>query len=153
MSDIDQAEDAKVGFYTRPDQLAERQVDPLIWPAVKRINESGWVWTAESCQGHPDDTGVFGPWAGNTRPMLRLVCRVEHFGGMLALLLDAAWWVHEDVPGNRPNVLEFCPTHKSGGWRGVLVYVRAATVGDRRLGLDAFERFGEAVNGANGDGA
>lgn len=35
-----------------PRTLTEAQVDPLMWPIVQRINQSGWVWTTESCQGH-----------------------------------------------------------------------------------------------------
>src|SRR5688500_4748721 len=38
-----------------PDRLTAKEVDPLMWPIVERINRSGWIWTTESCQGHDED--------------------------------------------------------------------------------------------------
>lgn len=37
-----------------PSTITLAYVDTLMWPIVERINQSGWVWTTESCQGHED---------------------------------------------------------------------------------------------------
>lgn len=76
-----------VTFYDHPDKLREDQVDPLIWKAVRRINQSNWVWTAESCQGHPDATSH--AWAWNVRPMLRLVTTQPNQGQLFRYLYTA----------------------------------------------------------------
>lgn len=57
-----------------------RQIDPLIRPAVRAINRSGWVWTAESCQGGHEFSDT---------PMLRLVVREADVGDLLAAVYDA----------------------------------------------------------------
>lgn len=43
--------------FRQPDQ---DKVDSEIWPAVERINRSGWVWTTESCAGHGDKNPLLG---------------------------------------------------------------------------------------------
>lgn len=135
-------------FYDLPTVLDYESIDPLLRDAVKRINESNWVWTAESCQGHPDDE-LPHTWAGNTRPFLRLVCHRENYGEMLALLLDA---MHQDPqPGLYPldfeNAVELYAQQRQD-WRELLVYVRASTVWERNQGVQVFDRFAEAVNNA-----
>jgi hypothetical protein len=35
-----------------PRLLVAADVDPLMWPIVQRVNQSGWLWTTESCEGH-----------------------------------------------------------------------------------------------------
>jgi hypothetical protein len=81
------AKEAGCVFYSLPGELNYDQVDPLIADVCRSINASGWVATAESCQGHPDAEHAH-PWAGNTSPMLRLVCRAERAGAMLLALAD-----------------------------------------------------------------
>lgn len=39
-----------------PSSLTSKDVDTLMWPWVRAINRSGWVWTTESCQGHTGDS-------------------------------------------------------------------------------------------------
>ncbi len=78
-------------FYTLPSELnVNEQIDPLLRTAVAAINSSGWIWTAESCQGHPDETEVAAPWGHNVRPYLRLVCRDRHLGAACSELLTQA---------------------------------------------------------------
>lgn len=134
-------------FYAPPDELTPSMVDPLLWDAVQAINASGWVWTAESCQGHPDDTEGM-PWSFNTSPFLRLVTREENIGRMLAALAKAAQTHYE--PGSPVHVLELA-THRinAEGWTCTNVYVRATTVRTRNLGCQVFERFGAIVRGAD----
>lgn len=43
-----------------PRTLTALQVDPQMWPIVRLINQSGWVWTTESCQGHEGQPVVLG---------------------------------------------------------------------------------------------
>jgi hypothetical protein len=141
-----------IGFYVLPDKLDYHQVDPLIRGVVKTINESGWVLTAESCAGHPEETGPV--WANNTRPMIRLVTRKKHLGAMLGLLLHNAYAsIHPDgwaVGGDWHPVFEILPV---GEWRGelasVLVYVDAKTVYQRDLGIAVFARFAAALKAAH----
>lgn len=139
-----------IGFYVVPDKLDYHQVDPLIRGVVKTINESGWVLTAESCQGHPDATTPI--WAGGVRPMLRLVTRKKHLGQMLGILLHNAYAMkNTDGMGGASRadwhpVFEILPV---GIWHGelacVLVYVDGATVYQRDLGIEVFARFAAAL--------
>jgi len=138
-------------FYTLPEELVPEQIDPLLRDAVSLINKSGWVWTAESCQGHPDADHAY-PWAMNTRPMLRLVCEKANFGRMLAQLVEASTF--EDDGLSRVNVLEICECRNWGpcytqrsdpGFREVVVYVRARTVYERNLGIECYQRFANSI--------
>lgn len=139
-------------WYEKPEDLRPEQLDPLIRSAVERINRSGWVWTAESCQGHPDaETDMV--WAGNTRPMLRLVCWAEDAGRMLTELAASTFYTPLD-PIDRALLhgawrvigIELWP-HKRTNPRvfEVVVYARAATVYERNLGIAMFERFAAQV--------
>jgi hypothetical protein len=65
--------------HKNPLTLREADVDTLMWPIVQRINQSEWIWTTESCQGHDD--------RGNHEPLLGLV--TNDIGRALAALSDA----------------------------------------------------------------
>lgn len=67
-----------------PLELTSNEVDHLIWPAVRLINTSGWVWTAESCQGHKRKNG----WSHV--PLIRLVCRKNDIGDLMELIYRTA---------------------------------------------------------------
>jgi hypothetical protein len=60
-----------------PLALTADAVDAQMWPIVSRINQSGWVWTTESCQGHV-----------NGYPMVLGVV-TDDLGRFLALLAQA----------------------------------------------------------------
>lgn len=136
----------KVTFYENPSRLDPEKVDPLIRKAVLRINESGWVWTAESCQGHPD-AADFEPWANNTRPFLRLVTRRGNIGLMLGMLYEKAYRTPEGRDDYKEplTVTVYRSFAITGDWAEVLVYIEAATAWDRNNGIAAFERFAEYV--------
>ena len=129
-------------------------IDELIRPAVYAINSSGWVWTGESCQGHPDAVKATG-WTHNTKPMLRLITSAEDFGTMLRLLCDACYSSVEeqDKAGVYRNAgLELWPQEvpRNGAWwlapyREVLVYVPALVTFERNAALGVFDRFAERV--------
>lgn len=150
MSAPEEARAAGVLFYDLPEALDLEQVDPLIRPAVAGINRSGWAWTAESCQGHPDATGPV--WASNIRPMLRLVCRSEREGEMFSLLLQASRNMEEEawkdalVP-MRPVAVVIYPDGIRGrpDWCENLVYLEAITAFDRNCGIEMFTRFAALV--------
>jgi hypothetical protein len=136
-------------------QAKNAVVDPLIRSAVQKINASGWVWTAESCQGHPDESRT-PVWASNVKPMLRLICRVEHEGAMLSALMAASRSMAV-APDDEENLtawgrpctvgLEIFPDERGQpDWCEALVYIPAATAWDRDRGIQAFERFGMLVN-------
>lgn len=129
--------------YDRPDHINIELVDELIRPVVVRINQSGWVWTGESCQGHPDATHAMA-WAGNTRPMLRLIAHQERYGEMLNLLLGAT---HYEEDGLKRTVgLDMWEHERKGVYCEVIVYAKATTVYERNVGIECFARFAEAIN-------
>jgi hypothetical protein len=135
-----------LGWYGDPEaDDTWEYVDELILPVCKRICESGWAWTAESCQGHPDDNGDVGPWANNTKPMLRFVCANEHIGHLMSLLLQALGElsdVSQPTPLQSPGGFEAWPT-RGDTHTAVLVYLPAVTVGQRNAGIRVYERVAE----------
>lgn len=140
-----EAKQAGALFYTMPDDLRDEQIDPLIRHAVRTINASGWVWTAESCQGHPDESENM-PWGFNVKPMLRLVVRAERLGDMLSLMARSA----KDPDDNlRTAVFEVISHPLRDGWFSVLVYAHAHNVFSRNKGIAFFERFAESLRAAH----
>lgn len=132
-------------FYTLPGDLnVNEQIDPLLRVAVAAINSSGWIWTAESCQGHPDETEVNAPWGFQIKPYLRMVCRGSHIGDASALLLEAAR--DDDVIATYgPPAMELYTRELRDGWMELKVYVGAHNVATRNRGCHALERFGFAA--------
>jgi hypothetical protein len=109
-------------FHYGPPENAQA-IEPLIRPICQRINESGWLWTVESCEGHePDKRPEFG-W-GFPDPMIRFGLRTAHVGHLLLLLkratCDTAY--AEVIPG-------FCPDET---WSDALTYIRGVTPLDER---------------------
>jgi hypothetical protein len=137
------------GTIAELDESGYSQIDAGIRDACRRINESGWVWTTESCSGHPDAAGPMEAWAGNPKPMLRLLTRGDEALGRALALLVAAGFVDADfdegIP-SRTSALELWSDDPKGEWRSVLVYIPARTVWERDCGLRVFERFAEAAN-------
>lgn len=138
-------------FYALPEDLKPGYIDPLIRDAVFAINASGWVWTGESCQGHPDATEPRG-WEHNIEPMLRLITTAEDYALMLQLLTDACWRPIEEQDefmAHYPLGLSLYPQFRDGWsiapYREVLVYVKARQTIERNAGLRLFERFADNV--------
>ncbi len=143
--DWEKAKAAGAIFYADPYSLTDAMIDPLLREAVRLINDSGWVWTAESCQGHPDATEL-GAWTHNTRPMLRLVTRRENHGAMLDYLTQATnprVWVGDDrdVGSTFTPGIELWPHHLDEHWAETLVYITARVAYERDIGCRLFERF------------
>ena len=91
MTKEQQAAAAGALFYTLPSELKiSEQIDPLLRAAIDAINKSGWIWTAESCQGHPDETDLHAPWGFSTDPYLRMVTRRDNLGLAVTVLLQEA---------------------------------------------------------------
>ncbi len=139
-----EAEAAGALFYTLPRDLkVNEQIDPLLRLAVAAINSSGWIWTAESCQGHPDETEVNAPWGHNTKPYLRLVCRDRYLGHAVAVMLREARDESDKLIGAPGLVLR--TRELRDAWVELQVYVEAHNVATRNRGCQALERFGFAV--------
>lgn len=135
-----------VTFYVEPSRLDLSQVDPMIRPVVAKINRSGWVWTGESCQGHPDATGMADTgWLHNTDPYLRLICAKDHLGPMLARLVNATLPCHEDDEYTTPT-LRIYRSDARRAWAEVLVYVQARNAMERNHGIRVLARFAEALD-------
>lgn len=139
---VQEANESGCIFYDDPATLRDEQIDPLLRDAVRQINKSGWLWTAESCQGHPDADDA---WAGNTRPMLRLVCRAEDRPRMMDALCQALADFNSGDEGYKVLSIAVWPYHRRNGWFEALVYIPAAIVGERDAGCRCYERFAELV--------
>lgn len=145
------AKDNHLIFYVLPQDLKLAYVDALLRPVVASINASGWVWTAESCQGHPDaaDYGATA-WGFNTGPFLRLVVHGDRLGDMLARLIEAMRLPYNaaDPTFGPPDCVMPLKLHsrECGAWREVMAYVEAHNVMYRNLGIRALARFAETLN-------
>lgn len=137
------AASAGVSFRRLPSELDPDDLDELIRPVVMKINESGWVWTAESCQGHPDATDEK-QW--HVEPMLRLVCAAQDTGALMAALVEAVRAESDTSSG--AIAFTTVPAHRSvAGWTELVIYVQTRTAYDRNRGVAAFMRFAEFVAG------
>lgn len=141
---------AGVRFYELPESLEPHMIDPLIWPVVKKINDSGFVWTSESCQGHPDAKEP--SWANNTDPMLRLVCPRDRVGQVMAALIDACERVSFDddstswTPGQSIKIFPHTEdAARRKGWAELLVYLPASAVWSRDRAIRALDAFADAL--------
>jgi hypothetical protein len=148
MTDPEIAQAEGCMFYTLPSQLTEDQIDPLIRDIVFRINGSEWVWTAESCQGHPDCEEEMTAWGMNTDPFLRLVTHQDQFGLMMDLLVRSLIYDKDGLKS--ATGLRCFPTvnHKveTPRWREILVYMPGTNVATRNRSLKCFREFAELVN-------
>jgi len=138
-------------FYSPPDKL-DAFMDPLMRPVCEEINRSGWVWTAESCQGHPDADRA-GAWAANTRPMLRLVTTTAAVGKMLAAVMEAYGIESREVKGvgerSELTGLTIYPIgERNPGWVEVLIYINAANVFQRDCAMGVWRKFAKIVCGS-----
>lgn len=136
-------------FYELPQDLDLSAVDPLMRPVIARINSSGWVWTAESCQGHPEYDEQSSGWDHNTDPFLRLVTSTTRFGDMLGRLATAM-----RLPDSETRIQVVCGLklymrpRDFGDWRQVNAYIEARNVLGRNRGIEAFTRFADALHAA-----
>lgn len=130
--------------YFRPGRELERNrhhLDPKIRDVVMDVNRSGWVWTAESCQGHSGQ-------AWSPAPMLRLVCRAADKNAVLGALMEdvtvgrQGQWVEPTRPYTYLDLRRNCTC--PSGWFEVRVTADHPG-GTRRMGIEFFERFAERV--------
>lgn len=141
-------QDAGCCPYGDPQELVESDVDPAIWPAVKRINESGWLWTGESCQGHPDADYPM-PWAGNVRPYLRLILRTDDEARLLPVLLDASVRIKEEAmlaDASYSPSWSMSVHSRQDGWTALYLYVEATTAWERDMGCRFLEWVGKEAS-------
>lgn len=139
----EQANAAGALFYILPSELKPEDVDLLLRLAVAAINSSGWIWTAESCQGHPDETDLHAPWGHNCEPYLRLVMRAEDLGDAVHALLAEAHDEESLMIG--PVQVKLHTRPLKDGWLEMVVYVVAHNAAQRNRGCQALERFGFAI--------
>ena len=132
-----EAQKHKIAFYSLPQDLDLSKIDELMRPIVAEINSSGWVWTAECCQGHPDATEAKG-WDHNTSPYLRLVVADNDLALLLILL----------IKGCRGRIVEIHTVAK-GPWVEVLLYVKAINVLQRNQGIEALTGFAKFCCGGH----
>jgi len=95
------------------------------------MNQSGWVWTVESCEGHGD-----AEWPD---PMIRFVCKAEHLGRLVWLLQRAK----RSTPGAEEAWVEMHPGYDTErDWSTVLTYVRGrAPLSVRRAIYETFATY------------
>lgn len=135
-------------FYSPPHKLDE-WMDPLMRPVCEEINRSGWVWTAESCQGHPEADHP-GAWASNTRPMLRLVTAAVTVGMMLAAIMEAYGIESREVKGigqrsELTGLTVYPSEERNPGWIEVLIYINAANMYQRDCAMGVWRHFAKIV--------
>lgn len=140
------AQEAGALFYVLPSELTPEAIDPLLRLAVALINSSGWVWTAECCQGHPDETDLHAPWGHNCEPYIRLVMCAEDLGDAVHALLSEAHDEESLIMG--PVRVKLHTRPLKNGWMELGVYVIAHNVATRNRGCQALERFGMAISAA-----
>lgn len=129
-----------IHFYVDPEDLKDHYPDPLLRTAVKGINQSGWVWTAESCQGHIDCDELYVGWG--LMPYVRLVCEIEHRGRLLDRLAEASHF--ED--GVSQSIELMIVDLSQDDWAQLLVRTATHTTYDRNQGCLMFERLAHLVN-------
>lgn len=128
-----------------PLSLTAADVDTKMWPIVQSINQSGWVWTTESCQGHDDKTH-------GSSPLLGLV--TNDIGRALGLLAEAI--VEENVANHvrdtwDPHGIRFDAAMFTGTWKPTLgryqvrIIVPADSQERRDRALSMFTRFAASV--------
>lgn len=148
----DEAEKHKIVFYVLPQDLNLKNIDPLLQSIVKQINDSGWVWTAECCQGHPDydGTGRSG-WDHNVRPFVRLVTSKVRFGEMMGLLASSMRLPDRFEPIEAARLNGVCSfetfvwPRPLGPWEQASVYINAHNVLSRNHGIEALTQFAAAL--------
>lgn len=145
MTELD-AKEAGALFYVMPSELKPEHIDVLLRVAVQALNSTGWVWTAESCQGHPDETDVNAPWGNNTDPYLRLALRRVHLGTVVAILLREAVDENSSMIGSPQMKLRVRELRNL--WVELQIYVDAHNVATRNRGCQALERFAFALQAA-----
>jgi len=96
-------------------------LDPGIREQCIETNKSGWLWTAESCDGG-EPTGA---WTSRPDPFIRYVCRKEHVGHLLVLVRKACCW-GEPPWWAQPNI--YSGHAEDGTWMDVMVYIRGETI-------------------------
>lgn len=145
--ECEEAKKAGCIFYDLPWQIDWKFIDPLIRPIIERLNASEYVWTAESCEGHPDAIDA-GAWGSNTSPMLRLIARKRDQGTVIYRLMEAYDAVRKEAEANKQifelGGFRIYPQVK-GSWAETLVYVAARNIYQRNQGLAVFAKFAELV--------
>jgi len=162
-------QEAGVRFFTLPGRLRPTAVDRLLRRTVRLINSSGWAWTAECCQGHPDwdgrkrrgDRGWSKHWCGcggDASPFIVVAVRKERVHVLMWALMEALHSLHERCPdpghkdhfsGKTPplEIAVKYPTKKEGyAWRQFVVRFPAIDVKERDEGCATFEVFARNVH-------
>ena len=138
----------RANWYSEPDALDLAGIDPLLRETVERINGSGWCWTAESCQGHPDDSSEYGPWANNTKPMMRFVVWTRDLGRLMSALVRSMYYDREGGLLTQScffEVFPLPPARHFQEYTELLVYIQARTVWQRDEGCRAYGRLADLV--------
>jgi hypothetical protein len=137
------AQTVGVIIYDSPDTLRYETLDEPIREACRLINASGWVFTAESCSGHPDATNRF-TWGFN-EPYLRLTCESRRMGELLDLLSRAAGEFQDDDQMAISFGLKLWRYPDKGIFSQVGVYIVARTIWERDAAMRIFENFGRML--------
>ena len=142
-------------FYSPPDKMDE-WVDDLMRPICESINKSEWVWTAESCAGHPEADEA-GAWFHNTHPFIRLVTHKSNEGRVMELMFKAMHQVDKDMQENtrkykelqllESRMIEVIPSARpKPEWSELIIRLNAVNVYQRNQALEVWKQFAENVN-------
>lgn len=151
---------AGICIYTPPSQVTPDMIDPLLRDVVARINESGWVITCESCQGHPGESYETTAWPHNDKPYLRLACGIEDAGRLAEALCGAVNGskyqaaktftapdgTKRPIESPEQLIVQWWP-EVHADWFEAKTYIgHGGSVEARDAGIEALVRFAEAVN-------
>jgi hypothetical protein len=131
-------------FYHPIGELQEQHVDPAIWHAVSRINQSGWVWTLESCEGHGEGKGTYG-W--QKWPMIRLAVHRDSVDRMFGALHRAVPVAEHRVGALRLEVYRHVPAPMSDWFECRVLVTLPVEPTEELLGRarNVFDVFAESI--------
>lgn len=128
-----------VYFYSNP-LVPDEGIDLLFKPICKKINASGYCYTAESCQGHPDATEPTNGWNDSPKVFLRLGFHMEDTGRVMTALLGSSKFT-DHLGCDGAVSFELYPRETKEGWMDLTVVIKSGNVWQRARALDFWNRF------------
>lgn len=118
-----------VWLYDNPDTLNYDFIDEPIRDLIKRMNESGWMKTEESCCGHPAHES---PWMGSTKGQVYIRFAVKPENIVYAFdMCDYCW---ENMSGIEGHVALRYDRKDEDGIH-LFLYYKYGDISNRNIGI------------------
>ena len=132
-------------FGKLPHELAVDDIDAELLTAVRKINQSGWLWTTQSCNGD----------SNSGRPYIGLAFRAYHAGYAFRLLIESLTYAcpyggcnNCGQSGRHQVRFEVSPNPwVKGDW--VDIFVRVADASNSSFMIEGINRLARAVSPLN----